>query len=50
MTLRDRLEIWCGLSLYYKWELLGVWLGLRCTACGFWKWQEPCYAEPHWME
>lgn len=39
---------WWNLSLYYKWELLGVWLHLRCTACGDWYFKrDPCYAEGH---
>lgn len=47
MNARDRVAVWWGLSLYYKWELLGVWCRVRCSACGGWKWGRPCYADGH---
>lgn len=50
MVLKDSLDIWWNLSFYYKWELLGVWVGFRCCACGAWKWESPCWASPHWRQ
>lgn len=48
MTFRERISIIWSLSLYYKWELLGVYLRLRCSACGGWYWNsDPCHADGH---
>lgn len=50
VTFTDKLQLWWGLGLWYKWELLGVWVGLRCSACGEWLWKEPCWADRHWNQ
>jgi len=47
MKLRDKVEIWWSLSWYGRWELLGVYARLRCSACGDWKWRETCHTQDH---
>ena len=48
MKFKDKLSIWWSLGLYWKWELLGVYLGLRCSACGDWYFNKDyCYADEH---
>ena len=48
MTFRERVQIWWGLGWYWKWELLGVYAHMRCSACGDWYWNhDPCHTDDH---